>query len=99
MREDQDAIKELKDIYLNWVEHNKILTTDLWSSELSKLIANAFLAQRINSINSMAALCEKTGADIQKVSLAIGSDQRIGQYFLDSGPGLVEVVLKKTSLI
>ena len=96
--EDQDAIKELKNIYLNWVDHKKILTTDLWSSELSKLIANAFLAQRISSINSMAALCEKTGADIQKVSLAIGSDQRIGQYFLDSGPGFGGSCFKKDIL-
>ncbi len=96
--EDQEAIKELKDIYLNWVNHEKILTTDLWSSELSKLIANAFLAQRISSINSMAALCEKTGADIKKVSLAIGSDKRIGQYFLDSGPGFGGSCFKKDIL-
>tara|TARA_B100000989_G_scaffold298463_1_gene287921 strand:- start:805 stop:2256 length:1452 start_codon:yes stop_codon:yes gene_type:complete len=96
--EDQEAIKELINIYLNWVDFEKILTTDLWSSELSKLIANAFLAQRISSINSMTALCEKTGADIKNVSLAIGSDKRIGQYFLDSGPGFGGSCFKKDIL-
>ncbi len=96
--EDQEAIQELINIYLNWVNFDKILTTDLWSSELSKLIANAFLAQRISSINSMAALCEKTGADIKNVSLAIGSDKRIGQYFLDSGPGFGGSCFKKDIL-
>ena len=65
----------------------KIITTNLWSSELSKLIANAFLAQRISSINSISALCESTGADISEVKLAIGSDKRIGDKFLNSGPG------------
>ena len=96
--EDEDAINELVKIYLNWVKKDKILTTDLWSSELSKLIANAFLAQRISSINSMAALCEKTGADIKKVSLAIGADRRIGQYFLNSGPGFGGSCFKKDIL-
>ncbi len=96
--EDQNAIRNLKEIYLNWVEKEKILTTDLWSSELSKLIANAFLAQRISSINSMTALCEKTGADIKNVSLAIGADKRIGQYFLNSGPGFGGSCFKKDIL-
>ena len=96
--EDQNAIRNLKEIYLNWVNKEKILTTDLWSSELSKLIANAFLAQRISSINSMTALCEKTGADIKNVSLAIGADKRIGQYFLNSGPGFGGSCFKKDIL-
>ena len=65
----------------------KILLTNLWSSELAKLVANAFLAQRISSINSISALCEKTGADINQVSKAIGLDQRIGSKFLEAGPG------------
>ena len=65
----------------------KIITTNLWSSELSKLTANAFLAQRVSSINSISALCETTGADINEVSLAVGSDKRISKYFLNPGPG------------
>ena len=65
----------------------RILRTNLWSSELSKLTANAFLAQRISSINSIAALCEATGADVQEVARAIGSDSRIGAKFLKAGPG------------
>ncbi len=85
--DDKDAIKALKEIYLNWVESNKILETNLWSSELSKLVANAFLAQRISSINSISAICEVTGANINEVSLAIGMDSRIGSKFLKSGPG------------
>ncbi len=84
---DNNAIASLTEIYSNWVNREKIITTDLWSSELSKLIANAFLAQRISSINSISALCESTGADINNVALAIGSDKRIGKYFLQSGPG------------
>ena len=65
----------------------KIITTNLWSSELSKLVANAFLAQRISSINSISALCEKTGADVNEISRAIGSDSRIGSKFLNSSVG------------
>ena len=81
------AIKSLSEIYLNWVPDNKIITTNVWSSELAKLTANAFLAQRISSINSISALCEETGADIREVARAIGSDSRIGEKFLNSGPG------------
>ena len=77
----------LKDIYLNWVDKNKIITTNLWSSELSKLASNAFLAQRISSINSFSALCEETGANIDELKKAIGTDKRIGKYFLNAGPG------------
>ena len=85
--EDDDSINALADIYMHWVEPEKILRTNLWSSELSKLTANAFLAQRISSINSVAALCESTGADVQEVARAIGTDSRIGPKFLQSGPG------------
>ena len=81
------AINSLVDIYLNWISRDKIVTTNLWSSELSKLVANAFLAQRISSINSISALCEVTGADVQEVSLAIGKDSRIGSKFLNSSVG------------
>ena len=85
--EDPEAIESLAAIYANWVPHDQILRTNLWSSELSKLTANAFLAQRISSINSIAALCEATGADVNEVAHAIGTDSRIGAKFLRAGPG------------
>ncbi len=85
--DDENAIDALSEIYSNWVPKNKILKTNLWSSELSKLTANAFLAQRISSINSISALCESTGADINQVKKAIGMDTRIGEKFLSPGPG------------
>jgi UDPglucose 6-dehydrogenase len=85
--EDAAAIEALAAIYGHWVASERILRTNLWSSELSKLTANAFLAQRISSINSIAALCEATGADVREVARAIGSDSRIGARFLQSGPG------------
>lgn len=85
--EDTGAIEELASIYSKWVPSEKIIRTNLWSSELSKLTANAFLAQRISSINSIAALCEKTGADVNDVANAIGYDSRIGTKFLKAGPG------------
>ena len=81
------AIKSLVDIYLNWIPNEKIVTTNLWSSELSKLVSNAFLAQRISSINSISALCEVTGADIKEVSKAVGKDSRIGSKFLSASVG------------
>ena len=84
---DAEAIDALASIYAHWVPEKRILRTNLWSSELSKLTANAFLAQRVSSINSIAALCEATGADIGEVAKAIGTDSRIGQRFLQSGPG------------
>ncbi len=96
--DNDDAISALKDIYLNWVDEKKIITTNLWSSELSKLTANAFLAQRISSINSISAICEATGADINEVSLAIGMDNRIGSKFLRSGPGFGGSCFKKDIL-
>ena len=77
----------LMDIYLHWVPRERLITTNLWSSELSKLVANAFLAQRISSINSIASLCEATEADVTEVSRAIGMDSRIGPKFLNAGPG------------
>ncbi|WPR71660.1 nucleotide sugar dehydrogenase [Flavobacterium sp. NG2] len=85
--EGQDAIQSLVDVYANWVSEDKILTTNVWSSELSKLTANAFLAQRISSINAMSELCEKTGADVNEVARAIGMDSRIGPKFLKSSVG------------
>ena len=81
------AIACLVDVYANWVPREKILTTNTWSSELSKLVANAFLAQRISSINSISALCEKTGANVEEVARAIGCDSRIGSKFLKSSVG------------
>ena len=77
----------LVDIYLHWVPKERLITTNLWSSELSKLVSNAFLAQRISSINSIAAICEVTEADVTEVSRAIGMDSRIGSKFLNAGPG------------
>lgn len=83
----QEAINALVEVYANWVPREKILTTNLWSSELSKLTANAFLAQRVSSINAMSELCEKTGADINELSKAIGMDSRIGPKFLKASVG------------
>jgi len=83
----QQAIQLLVDVYANWVPKDKILTTNVWSSELSKLTANAFLAQRVSSINSLSELCEKTGADVNEVARAIGMDSRIGSKFLKSSVG------------
>ncbi|KAF2513520.1 UDP-glucose 6-dehydrogenase [Flavobacterium foetidum] len=85
--EGEIAIKALVDVYANWVAEEKILTTNVWSSELSKLTANAFLAQRISSINAMSELCEKTGADVSEVARAIGMDSRIGPKFLKASVG------------
>ncbi len=94
----QIAIETLAKIYQNWVPNEKILRTNLWSSELAKLTSNAFLAQRISSINSISAICEQTGADIREVSKAIGSDSRIGSKFLNSGPGFGGSCFKKDIL-
>ncbi len=85
--EGKKAIESLVKIYTSWVPKENILTTNLWSSELSKLTANAFLAQRISSINSLSELCEETGADIEEVSKAIGMDSRIGSSFLKTSVG------------
>jgi UDPglucose 6-dehydrogenase len=83
----QAAVQAVADIYASWVPRERILTTNLWSSELSKLVANAFLAQRLSSINAISALCEKTEADVSEVARAIGMDSRIGPKFLRAGVG------------
>jgi len=85
--EGQKALQTLVEVYARWVPRERIITTNLWSSELSKLVANAFLAQRISSINSISALCEATGADVDEVARAIGADSRIGPKFLKSSVG------------
>ena len=86
--ENVDSIQKLKEIYLKWVSPEKILTSNLWSSELSKLTANAFLAQRVSSINSISAICEATGGNVKEVAEAVGLDHRVGKLFLSPGPGL-----------
>jgi len=96
--ENNSSINALSDIYKQWVPKSKILHTNIWSSELAKLTANAFLAQRISSINSIGALCEATGADVREVARAIGSDSRIGSKFLDAGPGFGGSCFKKDIL-
>lgn len=96
--EDDHSINLIADIYKNWIDPKKIITTNLWSSELSKLVANAFLAQRISSINSISALCESTGANIMEVSKAVGTDSRIGKKFLNPGPGFGGSCFKKDIL-
>jgi UDPglucose 6-dehydrogenase len=83
----QDAIQLLVDVYSNWVPKERILTTNIWSSELSKLVANAFLAQRVSSINAISELCEKTEANVNEVAKAIGMDSRIGPKFLKASVG------------
>jgi len=85
--EGKRAVEALVSIYAHWVPREKILTTNLWSSELSKLTANAFLAQRVSSINAMSALCEATDADVDEVARAIGTDSRIGPKFLKASVG------------
>ena len=76
------AIDALAEVYSHWVPKEQIVTMNTWSSELSKLAANAFLAQRISSINSLSAICEASGADVSEVALAVGKDSRIGPKFL-----------------
>ncbi len=92
------ARDELVEIYANWVPPDKILTVDIWSSELSKLVANAFLAQRISSINAISSLCEKTDADITQVARAVGMDTRIGNRFLNASVGFGGSCFKKDIL-
>lgn len=81
------AAEKLASVYANWIPRERILTTNLWSSECSKLVANAFLAQRVSSINSISALCESTGADVSEISRAVGMDDRIGKRFLQASVG------------
>jgi UDPglucose 6-dehydrogenase len=85
--EGQKAIESLVEVYSNWVPRDRILTTNVWSSELSKLVANAFLAQRVSSINAISELCEKTEANVNEVAKAIGMDSRIGSKFLKASVG------------
>ena len=85
--EGKAAMETLVGVYATWISRDKIIQTNLWSSELSKLVANAFLAQRISSINSISALCEQTGANVDEVASAIGKDSRIGSKFLKSSVG------------
>ncbi len=94
----QDALRQIVDIYAHWTPREKIVTSNVWSSELSKLVANAFLAQRVSSINTISALCEKTNADIEEVSRAIGMDSRIGPKFLKAGVGFGGSCFKKDIL-
>lgn len=92
------AMQTLVDIYAHWVPRERILTTNVWSSEMSKLVSNAMLAQRISSINSISALCERTGADVAEVSRAISMDTRIGPKFLRPGVGFGGSCFKKDIL-
>ena len=85
--EGREAIKALVDIYASWIPKENILTTNVWSSELSKLVANAFLAQRVSSINAISELCEVTGADVDEVARAVGMDSRVGPKFLKASVG------------
>ncbi|MDR0393382.1 MAG: nucleotide sugar dehydrogenase [Puniceicoccales bacterium] len=94
----QAAIRTLSSIYEHWVPKHKIIVQSVWSSELSKLSANAFLAQRISSINALSALCEKSGASIEELALAIGTDARIGPQFLQSSVGFGGSCFKKDLL-
>jgi UDPglucose 6-dehydrogenase len=94
----QKALQTLVDIYAKWIPRERILTTNVWSSELSKLTANAFLAQRVSSINAISALCEATGANISDVSHAIGTDSRIGPKFLKASIGFGGSCFKKDIL-
>jgi UDPglucose 6-dehydrogenase len=96
--EGQSAVNQLVSIYENWVPKDKIITTNVWSSELSKLTANAFLAQRISSINAISALCEVTGANVDEVAHAIGTDHRIGPKFLKASVGFGGSCFKKDIL-
>ncbi len=96
--EDYDSINALKEIYTRWVDSKKIICTNVWSSELSKLVANAFLAQRISSINTVSAICEASGAEVNEVAKAVGTDKRIGSKFLNPGPGFGGSCFKKDIL-
>jgi UDPglucose 6-dehydrogenase len=97
-KEGLKAKDELVEIYANWVPRHKIITSDTWSTELSKLVANAFLAQRISSINSISALCENTDADVTEVANAVGTDSRIGNMFLNASVGFGGSCFKKDIL-
>ena len=100
-RETESGLKareELVEIYANWIPRERIITSNIWSSELSKIVSNAFLAQRISSINAISALCEKTDADITEVARAVGMDSRIGGKYLNSSVGFGGSCFKKDIL-
>ncbi len=100
-RETKDGLKArdtLVEIFANWVPREKIITSNIWSSELSKLVSNAFLAQRVSSINAISALCEKTEADVTEVARAVGADSRIGSRFLNASIGFGGSCFKKDIL-
>jgi UDPglucose 6-dehydrogenase len=100
-RETKSGLKaraELAGIYARWISQEKIITSNIWSSELSKLVANAFLAQRVSSINSISALCEKADADVTEVARAVGMDSRVGSKFLNAGIGFGGSCFKKDIL-
>jgi len=92
------ALEAVVDVYAAWVPMERILTTNVWSAELTKLAANAFLAQRVSSINAIAGLCEATGADVDEVARVVGADRRIGPKFLKAGPGFGGSCFKKDVL-
>uniref|UniRef100_A0A0E0LGA2 UDP-glucose 6-dehydrogenase n=1 Tax=Oryza punctata TaxID=4537 RepID=A0A0E0LGA2_ORYPU len=94
----RNAVQTLRDVYARWVPVDRIITTNLWSAELSKLAANAFLAQRVSSVNAISALCEATGADVTEVARAVGKDPRIGGRFLDAGVGFGGSCFQKDTL-
>lgn len=96
--EGKAAMQQLVDLYATWVPRERIITTNLWSSELTKLVSNALLAQRISSINSISALCEKTGASVNEVAAAAGKDHRIGPNFLKASIGFGGSCFKKDIL-
>jgi UDPglucose 6-dehydrogenase len=96
--EGQQALEEIVGIYARWVPRERIITTNLWSSELTKLVSNALLAQRVSSINSISALCERTGANVHEVARAAGKDSRIGAKFLKPGIGFGGSCFKKDIL-
>ncbi len=85
--EGRKAAEALADVYRHWVPAERVILTNVWSSELAKLVANAFLAQRVSSVNAISALCERTGADVHEIARAIGMDTRIGSKFLQAGVG------------
>ena len=97
-KEGRKACQEIVKLYRHWVDREKILTTNIWSSELSKLVANAFLAQRVSSINSISALCEATEADVGEVAISIGTDSRVGPKFLQASVGFGGSCFKKDIL-
>ena len=94
----QEALQTLVEIYANWIPRERVLTSNVWSAELSKLTANAFLAQRVSSINAISQLCEATEANVAEVAHAIGTDSRIGSKFLQASVGFGGSCFKKDIL-